>query len=117
LKIYYVNINITLIFQGYIEVWSSRFYSLIDFTYAKSHLPVIASSTDHQPSTWSTYFFDLNFLLLLFPAGIYYSLKQADTSDTHVFIIVYALTALYLSGIFIVIIVIIVIIYQDRSYG
>lgn len=37
---------------GYIAPWSGRFYSLWDTGYAKIHIPIIASVSEHQPTTW-----------------------------------------------------------------
>lgn len=54
---------------GYISPWTGRFYSLLDPTYAKDHIPIIASVSEHQPTTWSSFFFDYHLLMLLFPAG------------------------------------------------
>lgn len=54
---------------GYISPWTGRFYSLLDPTYAKANIPIIASVSEHQPTTWSSFFFDYHLLMLLFPAG------------------------------------------------
>ena len=35
------------------------FYAMLDPTYAKNHIPIIASVSEHQPTTWSSYYFDL----------------------------------------------------------
>lgn len=32
---------------------------MLDPTYAKNHIPIIASVSEHQPTTWSSYYFDL----------------------------------------------------------
>ena len=41
-----------LTFAGVIAPWSGRFYSLWDTGYAKIHIPIIASVSEHQPTTW-----------------------------------------------------------------
>lgn len=56
--------------SGVIAPWSGRFYSLWDTGYAKIHIPIIASVSEHQPTAWPAYFFDLNLLIWLFPAGV-----------------------------------------------
>jgi dolichyl-diphosphooligosaccharide---protein glycosyltransferase len=33
---------------GYIAPWTGRFYSLLDPSYAKNHIPIIASVSEHQ---------------------------------------------------------------------
>ncbi|CAI4216790.1 unnamed protein product [Parascedosporium putredinis] len=82
---------------GYIAPWSGRFYSLWDTGYAKIHIPIIASVSEHQPTAWPAFFFDLNFLIWLFPAGVYLCFDKL--MDEHVFIIVYALFGSYFSGV------------------
>ncbi|KAM0203860.1 hypothetical protein ACHAPI_000860 [Fusarium lateritium] len=82
---------------GYIAPWGGRFYSLFDTGYAKLHIPIIASVSEHQPTAWPSFFFDLNFLIWLFPAGVYMCFQTL--ADEHVFIVVYALFASYFAGV------------------
>lgn len=82
---------------GYIAPWSGRFYSLWDTGYAKIHIPIIASVSEHQPTAWPAFFFDLNMLIWLFPAGVYLCFQKL--ADEHVFIIVYALFGSYFAGV------------------
>ncbi|KAK5628205.1 hypothetical protein RRF57_003920 [Xylaria bambusicola] len=82
---------------GYIAPWSGRFYSLWDTGYAKIHIPIIASVSEHQPTAWPAFFFDLNMLIWLFPAGVYMCFQKLE--DEHVFIIVYALFGSYFAGV------------------
>ncbi|KAI1814609.1 glycosyltransferase family 66 protein [Poronia punctata] len=82
---------------GYIAPWSGRFYSLWDTGYAKIHIPIIASVSEHQPTAWPAFFFDLNMLIWLFPAGVYLCFQKLE--DEHVFIIVYALFGSYFAGV------------------
>jgi dolichyl-diphosphooligosaccharide--protein glycosyltransferase len=82
---------------GYIAPWGGRFYSLFDTGYAKLHIPIIASVSEHQPTAWPSFFFDLNFLIWLFPAGVYMCFQ--NLADEHVFIVVYALFASYFAGV------------------
>merc|ERR1711939_564746 len=56
---------------GVIAPWTGRFYSLWDTGYAKIHIPIIASVSEHQPTAWPAFFFDLNLLIWLFPAGVH----------------------------------------------
>lgn len=82
---------------GYIAPWGGRFYSLWDTGYAKIHIPIIASVSEHQPTAWPSFFFDLNFLIWLFPAGVYLCFQ--NLRDEHVFIVVYALFGSYFAGV------------------
>ncbi|KAI9319860.1 Oligosaccharyl transferase STT3 subunit-domain-containing protein [Dichotomocladium elegans] len=86
-----------LTFAGYIAPWTGRFYSLWDTGYAKIHIPIIASVSEHQPTAWASFFFDLQMLIFLFPAGIY--LCYRNLRDEHVFVIVYGVFASYFAGV------------------
>ncbi|KAJ6359281.1 hypothetical protein OIU76_000915 [Salix suchowensis] len=83
--------------SGYISPWSGRFYSLLDPTYAKDHIPIIASVSEHQPTAWSSFMFDFHILLFLFPAGLYFCFKRL--SDATIFIVMYGLTSMYFAGV------------------
>lgn len=82
---------------GYIAPWSGRFYSLWDTGYAKIHIPIIASVSEHQPTAWPAFFFDLNMMIWLFPAGIFICYQHLK--DQHIFVIVYATFASYFAGV------------------
>ena len=69
--------------SGYVAPWSGRFYSLWDTGYAKIHIPIIASVSEHQPTTWVSFFFDLHILICTFPAGAWFVIK--DINDERVF--------------------------------
>lgn len=56
----------------------------------------MASVSEHQPTTWSSYFFDLHGLVFLAPLGLYFAFKKL--SDGSIFLITYALTSIYFSG-------------------
>uniref|UniRef100_A0A667Y2D7 Dolichyl-diphosphooligosaccharide--protein glycosyltransferase subunit STT3A n=1 Tax=Myripristis murdjan TaxID=586833 RepID=A0A667Y2D7_9TELE len=53
-----------------ISPWKGRFYSLLDPSYAKEQLPIIASVSEHQPTTWSSYYVDLQLLGFMFPREV-----------------------------------------------
>ncbi|VDN54963.1 unnamed protein product [Dracunculus medinensis] len=86
-----------LTYAGYIAPWSGRFYSLWDTGYAKIHIPIIASVSEHQPTTWVSFFFDLHITAAVFPVGLWYCVKNIN--DERVFIILYAVTAVYFAGV------------------
>ena len=86
-----------LVTAGVISPWTGRFYSLFDTGYAKIHIPIIASVSEHQPTAWPAFFFDLNMLIWLFPAGVYICFRQLR--DEHVFVIIYAVLASYFAGV------------------
>uniref|UniRef100_A0A1I7X666 Dolichyl-diphosphooligosaccharide--protein glycosyltransferase subunit STT3A n=1 Tax=Heterorhabditis bacteriophora TaxID=37862 RepID=A0A1I7X666_HETBA len=75
--------------------WTGRFYSLLDPSYAKNNIPIIASVSEHQPTAWSSFFFDLHFLVFTFPVGLYFCFK--DLNDHNIFVIMYGVTSMYFS--------------------
>lgn len=93
----FLGLNILLVKFGKIAAWGGRFYSLWDTSYAKIHIPIIASVSEHQPTAWPAFFFDLNMLIWLFPAGIYLCFDKLG--DEHIFLITYAVTASYFAGV------------------
>ncbi|PIO70336.1 oligosaccharyl transferase STT3 subunit [Teladorsagia circumcincta] len=86
-----------LVWGGYVAPFSGRFYSLWDTGYAKIHIPIIASVSEHQPTTWVSFFFDLQITAAVFPVGVWYCVKNVN--DERVFIILYAVTAVYFAGV------------------
>ena len=88
---------VLLTFAGVVAPWTGRFYSLWDTGYAKIHIPIIASVSEHQPTAWPAFFFDLNMLIWLFPAGVYMCFRHLK--DEQVFVVIYAVLASYFSGV------------------
>jgi dolichyl-diphosphooligosaccharide--protein glycosyltransferase len=88
---------VLLTLSGVIAPWTGRFYSLWDTGYAKIHIPIIASVSEHQPTAWPAFFFDLNLLIWMFPAGVYLCFLKLN--DEQVFVVVYAILASYFSGV------------------
>ncbi|ODV98058.1 hypothetical protein PACTADRAFT_47880 [Pachysolen tannophilus NRRL Y-2460] len=84
---------------GLIAPWTGRFYSLWDTNYAKVHIPIIASVSEHQPTPWSAFYFDLNFLIWLFPVGVWLCFN--DLSNQSVFVIIYSVLGSYFAGVMI----------------
>lgn len=52
-------VGTVLTLTGKVSPWTGRFYSLLDPSYAKNHIPIIASVSEHQPTSWSSFYFDL----------------------------------------------------------
>lgn len=85
------------IVTGNLNPWTGRYWTLLDPTYAKKFIPIIASVSEHQPTTWASYMFDLHLLVFAAPAGMYFCFK--NLTDGSVFILTYALASIYFSGI------------------
>lgn len=78
-----VVVYFALVWGGYVAPFSGRFYSLWDTGYAKIHIPIIASVSEHQPTTWVSFFFDLHITAAVFPVGLWYCIKKVN--DERVF--------------------------------
>lgn len=76
--------------------FSGRSMTLLDPTYAKKYVPIIASVSEHQPTSWSSYFFDLGPLIVFMPIGFYYCLVHKCTLGK-LFIGMYGVLATYFS--------------------
>ncbi|OCF61588.1 dolichyl-diphosphooligosaccharide-protein glycosyltransferase [Kwoniella mangroviensis CBS 10435] len=88
---------VVLTFSGWIAPFAGRFYSLWDTGYAKVHMPIIASVSEHQPTAWPSFFFDLEMLIFFFPAGVFWCFKELR--DEQIFIIIYATLSAYFAGV------------------
>jgi len=77
--------------------WSGRSLTLLDPTYAKKYIPIIASVSEHQATTWSSFFFDLHFLVVLTPIGFFYCYKKV--SDSKIFAAMYVVLAVYFASV------------------
>lgn len=58
---------------------------------------IIASVSEHQPTAWPAFFFDLHILIYLLPVGIFYCFKELR--NEHVFVIIYAVVGSYFAGV------------------
>ncbi|XP_066926454.1 dolichyl-diphosphooligosaccharide--protein glycosyltransferase subunit STT3A-like [Clytia hemisphaerica] len=90
-------IGAILTITGKVAPWTGRFYSLLDPSYAKNNIPIIASVSEHQPTTWSSFYFDLQMLVFMFPVGLYYCFSKL--TDANIFIIIYGVTSIYFAGV------------------
>merc|ERR1711962_1323211 len=90
-------VMLAISYSGSVAGWSGRFYSLWDTGYAKIHIPIIASVSEHQPTTWFSFFFDLHILACVFLVGLWYCIKNVN--DERVFIVLYAISAVYFAGV------------------
>lgn len=76
---------------------TGRVIQFLDPTYAGKHIPIIASVSEHQPTAWGSYFFDLHITVYLMPIGLYFCFKKL--SDANMFLITYGAFAVYFSGV------------------
>lgn len=76
---------------------TGRIRTLLDPTYASKHIPIIASVSEHQPTAWGSYFFDLHITVYLMPIGLYFCFKKL--TDANMFLVTYGTFAVYFSGV------------------
>ncbi|CAG5114007.1 Oidioi.mRNA.OKI2018_I69.chr2.g8092.t1.cds [Oikopleura dioica] len=82
---------------GVVAPWSGRFYSLFDTGYARIHIPIISSVSEHQPTMWTSFITDLHFLPAVAPAGLWYTIRHYDSAK--IFLVIYAAFSCYFAGI------------------
>ncbi len=71
--------------------------TLLDPTYATKYMPIVASVSEHAATTWASFFFDLQYLIILTPAGLYYCFKKS--TDGMYFIAIYVVLAVYFASV------------------
>ena len=76
--------------------WSGRVMSLIDPSYAKDNMPLVASISEHSPAMWVNYWQDMGIMLLFVPLGFYYTLVHKLTHGK-IFIAMYGVFCVYFS--------------------
>lgn len=89
-----IGVVLALAIGGQLPFLTGRLYTLLGAT---SNLAIIKSVSEHQPSPWTTFFFDLHCLVFLAPLGIYFCFTRL--SDVNLFCILYVLFASYFSSI------------------
>lgn len=87
---------LALQFLGKLQ-WTGRSLTLLDPTYASKYIPIIASVSEHQPTTWTSFFFDLHILVPLAPVGLFFLFS--NISDGGIFVILYGTLAWYFAGV------------------
>jgi len=70
--------------------------TLLDPTYAKKFIPIIASVSEHQATTWSSFFFDLHYLIFFAPVGFYYCFRKP--TEAKLFAAIYLVLAVYFAS-------------------
>eukprot|EP00755_Sulcionema_specki_P011521 Sspe_Gene.7756::Locus_2630_Transcript_2_3_Confidence_0.400_Length_1731::g.7756::m.7756/K07151/STT3; dolichyl-diphosphooligosaccharide--protein glycosyltransferase len=70
---------------------TGRFFYMLNP--AANTIPIIASISEHQATPWSSFYFDLCFLVFLMPVGMYYCFQE--WTDGTIFLLTYGVTASY----------------------
>ncbi|GBP66289.1 Dolichyl-diphosphooligosaccharide--protein glycosyltransferase subunit STT3A [Eumeta japonica] len=73
-----------------------QFFGLLEKQHVSRH-GMKASVSEHQPTSWSSFYFDLQILVFLFPAGLYFCFS--GLTDANIFIILYGVLSIYFAGV------------------
>ncbi|EQC40050.1 hypothetical protein SDRG_02705 [Saprolegnia diclina VS20] len=81
--------------------WTGRSLTLLDPTYASKYIPIIASVSEHQPTSWAAFYMSFGPVLLVMPLGLYYTFasKRDELTPAALFLIVYSTLSWYFAGI------------------
>lgn len=60
-------------------------------------MPLVSSVSEHAPSTWPTYFREINVLLIFVPVGFYYALMPKMTHGS-LFVAMYSVFTVYFAS-------------------
>ncbi|KAH8025605.1 hypothetical protein HPB51_010666 [Rhipicephalus microplus] len=66
-------------------------------TLAVGGVLTILGISEHQPTSWSSFYFDLQLLVFMFPVGLYFCFSKL--TDANIFIILYGVTSIYFAGV------------------
>jgi asparagine N-glycosylation enzyme membrane subunit Stt3 len=80
---------------GNISGLGSRFVTIIYPSYREQQ-SITASVGEQMSTPWGIFFYDLSFLVILFPVGLYFAFKRRYEED--LLLIVYGVTATYFTG-------------------
>lgn len=80
---------------GLITLPVGRIMSVLN-PFERIFMPLIESVQEHRPATWSLFYYQFGFLIFLAPLGLYLASKKS--TNHNIFLIVFALTALYFAG-------------------
>merc|ERR1719245_1839545 len=87
---------VLLMVFGFVPGLTMRFLALLG---SQGTIAIVRSVSEHQPTSWSTYFFDCNVLSFFALAGIALCFRRP--SDANLFAILYGVFASYFSNIMI----------------
>ena len=82
---------------GKISSFGGRVYALWDTGYAVKNIPIIASVSEHQPTSWGSFYMDFQWLFYLFPVGVWWCIRQRK--NEHIFLVLYATFASYFAAV------------------
>jgi len=91
-----IGIVVLLMVLGFVPGLTMRFLALLG---SQGTIAIVKSVSEHQPTSWGTYFFDCNVLTFFALAGMVTCFKRP--TDANLFAILYGVTSSYFSNIMI----------------
>ena len=88
---------------GALDSFSGRLLLMFNPAYASKNVAIIASVAEHQLTTWSSYFMDCGFTLILFPLGCYFIIKDIKenklNSEIKLLVLIFSISTLYFASV------------------
>jgi len=75
-----------------------KFYAVLN-PFVRGDVPIIASVAEHQPATWSSFFYEFGAILLLGMFGFVFILQRARNDD--IFLFLWGVTSVYFAASFV----------------
>eukprot|EP01083_Nonionella_stella_P079215 217156_1 len=82
---------------GFVPMLTGRFLALIGL--GDHTIAIVKSVSEHQPTSWGTFFLDMHMLVLLVPVGLVVVYRKL--TDANMFVCLYAILSSYFAGIMI----------------
>ena len=81
-----------------IENPAGKFYAVIN-PFVRGDVPIIQSVAEHQPATWSSFFYEFGTLMFLMLFGFSFILQRARNDD--IFVLLWGVTSVYFAASFV----------------
>ncbi len=89
---------VTLLYFGVIGNPAGKFLAVIN-PFIRGSIPIIQSVAEHQPATWSSFYYEFGTLIFLMLFGFVFILQKARNDD--IFILLWGLTSIYFAASFV----------------
>jgi len=87
-----------LSYLGIIVNPSGKFFAVIN-PFVRGNIPIIQSVAEHQPATWSSFFYEFGTLIFLTLFGFVFILQRARNDD--IFVLLWGIAAVYFAASFV----------------
>jgi dolichyl-diphosphooligosaccharide--protein glycosyltransferase len=81
-----------------IENPAGKFYAVIN-PFVRGDVPIIQSVAEHQPATWSSFFYEFGTLMFVMLFGFFFVLQRARNDD--IFVLLWGVTSVYFAASFV----------------